>query len=82
MKSWNLSTNINYKVSGPRSIPYGIFHLIKPIISEPLSEIINLYLETGSILKILKYLGQFLYLRTKVLSSNAVITDQFLYCEI
>ena len=55
------------------SIPNGIFHLIKPIISEPLSEIINLSFKTGVYIEILKYLGQFLYLRTKVVSSNAVI---------
>ena len=49
-----INKHINYKDSGPHSIPNSIFHLIKPIISEPLSEIINLSFITGVYIENLK----------------------------
>ena len=49
-----INQHINYKASGPHSIPNHIIHLIKPIISEPLAEIVNLTFKTGVYIEILK----------------------------
>ena len=42
-----INNNINNKACGPNSIPNKILHIIKPIIAEPLSDIINLSFTTG-----------------------------------
>jgi hypothetical protein len=49
-----INSNINNKASGPNSINNMIFHLIKLIIAEPLSDIINLSFTTGVYIKKLK----------------------------
>ena len=49
-----INQHIIYKASGPHSIPNHIIHLIKPIISEPLAEIVNLSFKTGVYIEILK----------------------------
>ena len=49
-----INQHINYKASGPHSIPNHIIYLIKPIISEPLAEIVNLSFKTGVYIEILK----------------------------
>ena len=51
----NLINNLSYKkINGPHSVPTKILHLIKFIIADPLSEIINLSFNTGTNFEYLK----------------------------
>ena len=49
-----INNSINNKASGPHSIPNDIIHLIKFIIAEPLSDIINHSFNSGKYIDILK----------------------------
>ena len=42
-----ITLNIKNKATGPQSIPFTILHLIKNIIAQPLSDILNLSFQTG-----------------------------------
>ena len=42
-----ITLNIRNKATGPQSIPFTILHLIKNIIAQPLSDILNLSFQTG-----------------------------------
>ena len=49
-----INLNIKNKASGPNSIPNQIFHLIKLIVAQPLSDVVNLSFSTGEYIEKLK----------------------------
>ena len=75
---------INDLKSNKATGPNEILHLIKLILAEPLSKLINLinHLKRPYILTILRYQKRFLYLKIKVIYLNAITIVQSLFVRI